>query len=169
MYYYSVAYKALKQKSMQQIFRKFASRISIIAGSAVVFLGAIVVVGVWAATGPFFNFSDTWQLVINTGTTIVTFLMVFLIQNTQNRDSKAMQLKLDELIRSTTARNAFVDLEDMTDEELKQLDVEFHEIREKQVNSPVMKKLHLSIKAEHDRRKGVLSGVHFNDLLHKKK
>ncbi len=153
---------------MQQLFRKFATRTSSIAGSAVVFLGAFVVVGVWASTGPLFNFSDTWQLVINTGTTIVTFLMVFLIQNTQNRDSKAMQLKLDELIRSTTARNAFVDLEDLSDEELTELDREFHDIREKQNNSPVMKKLHVSIQAEHDRRKGRLSASRINELLHKK-
>lgn len=168
-YYYSVTVHTLKLNIMQSQFRKFANHVSAVAGSAVVFLGAIVVVGVWASTGPFFNFSDTWQLIINTGTTIVTFLMVFLIQNTQNRDGKAMQLKLDELIRATRARNAFVDLEDMSDEELKQLDTEFHEIREGQINSPVMKKLHLSIKAEHDRRKGRLSPSRLNELLHKMK
>src|SRR5581483_7524005 len=80
---------------------------------------ALLVVVAWAATGPLFKFSDTWQLVINTGTTIVTFLMVFLIQNTQNRDTHALQLKLDELIRSTKgAHNALMNLEDLTDEEL---------------------------------------------------
>lgn len=84
----------------------------------------------WGATGPLFGFSDTWQLVINTGTTIVTFLMVFAIQNTQNRDAKAMHLKLDELIRAVQgARNNLVDLEDMTDAELKLLEEEFRKVR----------------------------------------
>src|SRR5690606_33043168 len=95
----------------------------------------------------------TWQLIINTGTTIVTFLMVFLIQNTQNRDAKAMQLKLDELIRVTKARDAFVDLEDLSDEELAQLDKEFQTIHEKQAGGPVMKKLHKSIEIENELRK----------------
>ena len=90
-------------------------------------MAAIVV---WAATGPIFGFSDTWQLVINTSTTIVTFLMMFLIQNTQNRDAHAMQLKLDELIRALkTARNSLIDLEDMSEEELRKLEVEFHKLR----------------------------------------
>lgn len=116
-------------------------------------MGALIVVGVWASSGPVFGFSDTWQLVINTGTTIVTFLMVFLIQNTQNRDSKAMQLKLDELIRATTARDAFVDLEDLSDEELAQLDKEFQTIHQKQLAGPVLKKLHKSIEIENELRK----------------
>ncbi len=123
-------------------------------GSANAFLGALIVVGVWASSGPLFNFSDTWQLVINTGTTIVTFLMVFLIQNTQNRDAKAMQLKLDEIIRATRARDAFVDLEDLSDEELAQLDKEFQAIHQKQVAGPVLKKLHKSIEIENELRKG---------------
>ncbi len=136
------------------------------AGSANAFLIALLIIGVWAATGSFFDFSNTWQLVINTGTTIITFLMVFLIQNTQNRDGKAMQLKLDELIRSTKARNAFVDLEDLNDEELAELDKEFQTIREKQEHSAVMKKLHVTIQAEHRRRKSGMSSI--NDFLHKK-
>jgi low affinity Fe/Cu permease len=91
---------------------------------------AVVLVIIWGATGPVFHFSDTWQLVINTATTIVTFLMVFLIQNTQNRDAKAIHLKLDELIRSTSkARNALIDLQDMTDDELKEFQREFEELR----------------------------------------
>jgi low affinity Fe/Cu permease len=91
---------------------------------------AVGVVVVWGASGPLFHFSDTWQLVINTGTTIVTFLMVFLIQNTQNRDSKALHLKLDELIRGVEgARTHLVDLEEMTDEELDQLQEQFRTIR----------------------------------------
>jgi low affinity Fe/Cu permease len=90
------------------------------------FIGAVLVVIVWAMTGPMFDFSDTWQLVINTGTTIITFLMVFLIQNTQNRDAKAIHLKLDELIRAVQgARNGLVNLETLSDEELKKLQEEF--------------------------------------------
>jgi low affinity Fe/Cu permease len=87
---------------------------------------------IWAATGPIFHFSDTWQLVINTGTTIVTFLMVFLIQNTQNRDAKAIHLKLDELIRGVKgARNRLVNLEEWSDAELKQLQEQFERVRTK--------------------------------------
>ena len=95
------------------------------------FLIALIVVAAWALTGPLFGFSDSWQLVINTGTTIVTFLMVFLIQATQNRDSRALHLKLDELIRATkSARNTFADLEDATEEELHQLQLEFRRLRQ---------------------------------------
>ena len=89
---------------MKNFFRFISNKVSAWAGSAYTFLLAVTVVVIWAFSGPAFDFSNTWQLVINTGTTIVTFLMVFLIQNTQNRDSKAMQLKLDELIRATKAR-----------------------------------------------------------------
>jgi low affinity Fe/Cu permease len=140
-----------------------------ITGSAYAFVGAIFVVSVWAFTGPVFGFSDTWQLIINTGTTIATFLMVFLIQNTQNRDSKAMQLKLDELIRATTARDAFVDLEDLSDDELSELDREFRELHDKQSTSAVMRRLHKSVQLEHEIRK---SGVRrstekVNELLQK--
>ena len=135
------------------MFRNFANKVSKIFGSSYAFLGAIVVVGIWASSGPLFDFSDTWQLVINTGTTIVTFLMVFLIQNTQNRDAKAMQLKLDELIRATKARDAFVDLEDLDDEELAQLDKEFQAIHQKQIAGPVLRKLHKSIEIENELRK----------------
>jgi low affinity Fe/Cu permease len=95
------------------------------------FLLALLVVVVWGVTGPLFHYSDTWQLVINTGTTIVTFLMVFLIQNTQNRDAHAVHLKLDELIRATKgARNALVGLEDMSDEDLDKLQREFEQLRD---------------------------------------
>ena len=96
------------------------------------FYAAVLIIVVWALTGPIFNFSDTWQLIINTGTTIVTFLMVFLIQNTQNRDSKAVHLKLDELIRALTgARNHLVDLEKLSDVELKKLEQEFKKLSER--------------------------------------
>ena len=95
-------------------------------GSPWAFMAALAVLAVWALTGPAFGFSDTWQLIINTATTIVTFLMVFLIQNTQNRDSKALHLKLDELIRAVSgARTGLVDLEDMTDDEIESLRKEF--------------------------------------------
>src|SRR5262249_28588636 len=107
---------------LNQFFRKLSQRTSNAVGTPWAFLGAVLVVLVWAVTGPLFRYSDTWQLVINTGTTIVTFLMVFLIQNSQNRDFKAMNLKLDELIRGTKGpRTELVALEEMSDEELEQL------------------------------------------------
>src|SRR6266404_7176416 len=117
---------------VNDLFRAFSRNTASAVGSAWVFIVAITVVIVWAATGPTFHFSDTWQLIINTGTTIVTFLMVFLIQNTQNRDAKAMHLKLDEIIRALKkARNELVDLEDLSDEELRKLEQQFKELRQK--------------------------------------
>src|SRR5256886_3630586 len=113
-------------------FRVFARRSSVMLGSAWAFAGAMLVILVWLLTGPTFHFSDTWQLIINTGTTIVTFLMVFLIQNTQNRDAKAMHLKLDEIIRALRrARNELVVLEDHSDEDLKKLEEQFKQLRQK--------------------------------------
>ena len=101
-------------------------------GSAWAFAGAVLVIAVWILTGPTFHFSDTWQLIINTATTIITFLMVFLIQNTQNRDAKAVHLKLDEIIRALKgARNQLVNLEDLSDEELKKLEEQFQRLRAK--------------------------------------
>ena len=112
-------------------FRAFSHRTADIVGSPWAFFASIVVVVVWAATGPYFQYSDTWQLIINTGTTILTFLMVFLIQNTQNRDSKAIHLKLDELLRAShAARKTLVDLEDLTDDELRALKEEFRRLRQ---------------------------------------
>ncbi len=114
---------------VNDLFRAFSRNIALAVGSAWAFIVAITVVIVWGATGPMYHFSDTWQLIINTGTTIVTFLMVFLIQNTQNRDGKAIQLKLDELIRALKgARNKLVDLEELSDEELKKLQKEFQRL-----------------------------------------
>ena len=117
---------------IQDAFRVFARRTSEILGTAWSFVAALAIIVIWAATGHIFHYSDTWQLIINTGTTIVTFLMVFLIQNTQNRDSKAVGLKLDELIRAVGgARNNLVDLERLSDEELIQLQKEFERIGKK--------------------------------------
>jgi low affinity Fe/Cu permease len=108
------------------MFSRFAHWASHQAGRAYAFVGAMVVILLWGVSGPLFGFSDTWQLVINTGTTIITFLMVFLIQNTQNRDTQAIQLKLDELIRATQdARNNLMNLEDRSDAELENLKEQF--------------------------------------------
>lgn len=116
-------------------FRVFAHRSSTMLGSAWAFGAAVLVILLWLVTGPMFHFSDTWQLIINTATTVVTFLMVFLIQNTQNRDAKAMHLKLDELIRAVKgARNQLVDLENLSDEELKKLQEQFQRLRKRAEN-----------------------------------
>ncbi len=112
-------------------FQKFSHAVSDMIGSAWAFVIALVVILVWAVTGPVFGFNDTWQLVINTGTTIVTFLVVFLIQNTQNRDARAMHLKLDEILRAVKgARNSFIDLEDEPDERLRHLQETFKRLAE---------------------------------------
>lgn len=134
------------------MFRKLATKISNLSGSPTTFVAAFLIVAGWAVTGPIFRFSTTWQLFINTLTTITTFLMVFLIQNTQNRDAKAVQLKLDELILATRGRDALVDLEDMTDDELEALDHEFRDIHERQATSITMKRLHKKVQAAHQQR-----------------
>lgn len=114
---------------INEFFRKFSHRISLAVGSLWAFFLALLIVIGWVLTGPLFNFSDTWQLVINTSTTIITFLMVFLIQNTQNRDSKSIQLKLDELIRSQNkARNSLLELENLSDADLDQVQTEFDKL-----------------------------------------
>src|ERR1700716_754956 len=117
---------------MNELFRKFAQATSAMVGSSWAFILAVLIIIVWALTGPAFHYSDTWQLVINTGTTIITFLMVFLIQNTQNRDAKAVHLKLDELIRALdSARDHLVDLEKLSDDELHKLEQEFKRLSER--------------------------------------
>jgi low affinity Fe/Cu permease len=110
-----------KKKSIARFFGEFANAVSLAAGRPIAFIAAIAAVLVWAASGALFGYSDTWQLVINTGTTIITFLMVFLIQNSQNRDNAALQVKLDELIRVGGVRNVFVGIEHLSDEEIEDL------------------------------------------------
>lgn len=113
----------------ERLFTRFAKATSRLAGRPGAFIMAVSALLVWAVSGPIFGFSDTWQLIINTGTTIITFLMVFLIQNTQNRDSEAMHLKLDELIRSTRgAHNALLDLEELEEEELDRIRVDYEKL-----------------------------------------
>jgi len=138
---------------MKEAFRKSSAKIANAMGTASAFIISCIIVIVWGISGPFFNYSDTWQLYINTGTTVATFLMVFIIQNTQNRDSKALHLKLDELIHSSkSARNTFVELENLTDEQLSVLDKEFKELHEKLHGAPVVHSLHSKIEAERNRR-----------------
>ncbi len=117
---------------MGDIFHIIASKISSVTGSAGAFIVALVAIVVWGVTGPVFKFSDTWQLVINTSTTIITFLMVFLIQNTQNRDAKAIHLKLDELLKGVKgARTGLVNIEEMPDDQLEDLHQEFEKLHNK--------------------------------------
>jgi low affinity Fe/Cu permease len=117
---------------VRDLFRHFARRTAVAVGSVWAFFVAVLVIAVWLVTGPIFDYSDTWQLLINTGTTIVTFLMVFLIQATQNRDSREIHLKLDELLRAISkARTGMADLDDLSDKELEHLLQEFHGARRK--------------------------------------
>jgi low affinity Fe/Cu permease len=121
-----------KLLAMREIFRKFAHESAQAVGSPWAFILAVFTIAIWAMTGPHFHYSDTWQLVINTGTSLSTFLVVFLIQNTQNRDSKVVQLKLDELLRAVhPARTALVHMEELTDQELDALEDEFQRVRDR--------------------------------------
>lgn len=114
---------------LKDMFRQASKRTSELVGTPAAFLGSVLIILVWGGSGPLFHFSDTWQLVINTATTIITFLMVFLIQNTQNRDSRAIHLKLDELIKAVrSARNSVIDLDRLTDEEMKELENEYKKL-----------------------------------------
>ncbi len=137
--------------SMKERFRKIAHKVSLAAGSPVAFSLAVLVIVGWALSGSYFDYSNTWQLIINSTTTIVTFLMVFLIQSTQNRDAKAMQLKLDELIRATKARDTFMDIEDVSDDELAHITEEFRRVHEA-TNHPAIKKFHAKLEAAHKTR-----------------
>ncbi|MEO8794703.1 MAG: low affinity iron permease family protein [Daejeonella sp.] len=119
----------MAKKNKKSFFERFANKVTTFTGSSVAFLGALGIVIIWAVTGPIFQYSETWQLVINTGTTIITFLMVFLIQKSQNKDSKAIQLKLNELIAANEkASNRMVDIEDLDEEELDDLHVFYEKL-----------------------------------------
>jgi low affinity Fe/Cu permease len=128
---------------ISDVFHRFSQSASALMGTPWSFALALLVIAVWALTGPIFRFSDTWQLVINTGTTIVTFLMVFLIQNTQNRDAKAIHLKLNELLRAVgEARNRLLSLEEMSEEELNGLQAEFAKLRDRATNLREVRESH---------------------------
>src|SRR5262249_14498374 len=123
------------KKPTSNLFQKFASETSYVVGSKWAFVAATLIIVAWAASGPLFQYSDTWQLVINTATTVVTFLMVFVIQNTQNRDARAIHLKLDEIIRAIdVAGNDMIDIEKLSDRELEVLSRKFEHIREESEN-----------------------------------
>ena len=133
---------------MRELFRKWAQRVAESVGTPWAFMVAVGAVILWAISGPIFHFSDTWQLVINTATTVVTFLMIFLVQNTQNRDARAIHLKLDELIRAQKgARNELVDLEDLSDKEIDRIAVEFQSLRERlgDAAAPIVEQVHRQI------------------------
>ena len=121
--------------AIAESFRRIAAGAAAWFGTPWAFIAALALVVGWALTGPLFDFSETWQLVINTTTTIITFLMVFLIQTTQNRDARALHLKLDELIRATSARNVFADLEDASEDELEAFQHEFEQLRRRGVGA----------------------------------
>jgi low affinity Fe/Cu permease len=119
---------------MDTFFRKFSHSVSSFVGNPVAFFLSVALVVIWALSGPLFSYSDTWQLTINTGTTIVTFLIVFLIQNTQNRDTKAINLKLDELIVAVkSARNSIINVDELSDEKLQQLEEAFQKIGKRRI------------------------------------
>src|SRR5215475_8029064 len=129
---------ANQRLSLRDKFHHLASTFAHLMGSAWAFFIAVLVIAIWGISGPLFRFSDTWQLVINTATTIVTFLMVFLIQNTQNRDARALHLKLDELLRAITmARTDLVDLENLSEAELDKLEEEFHALKNREERKKV--------------------------------
>ncbi len=135
---------------MKDVFRRFATSASEATGSPWTFMLAVLVIVVWAVSGPVFGFSDTWQLVINTGTTIITFLMVFLVQNTQNREAVAMQLKLDELLRAVNgARTGLVNLETLSDEDLAELRTQFERLQDtRAIQQAVKREAGTQIRAE---------------------
>ena len=117
---------------MHELFSRFARRVALATGHPITFVFAVLLVVVWACWGPFLDYSENWQLIINTGTTIMTFLMVFLLQQTQNHDSRALQLKVDELLRAMKgARNDLIDLEELSEEELARYHKEFHELHQR--------------------------------------
>jgi low affinity Fe/Cu permease len=142
-------------------FGRFASAIATAAGSPAAFTIALLCLVTWAICGPLFGYSESWQLVINTGTTIVTFMMVFVIQNSQNRDSLAVQIKLDELIRASGAKNSMIDLECLSEEELAELRVKFAEIAdEARKDENAVKRAEGHINGERARRRPKAKRIH---------
>ncbi|KFF03329.1 low affinity iron permease family protein [Flavobacterium reichenbachii] len=144
-----------KKQNSSNASEKFASKVSKAAGSTTAFIGAFVIVLAWAVSGPIFNYSETWQLVINTGTTIITFLMVFLIQKAQNKDSLAIQLKLNELVASSEySSNSLVDIESMTEEEMIIVQKYYHRLSELSKNEQSVRTSHSIAEAEdqHERK-----------------
>lgn len=138
-----------KQSKGKGLFEKFAEKVTKATGSTPVFLGAFLIVVVWAVCGPIFDYSETWQLVINTGTTIITFLMVFLIQKTQNKDSLAIQIKLNELLAShELASNRIVDIEDISEDELEVLEKYYRKLAELAQKQRTLKESHSITEAQ---------------------
>jgi low affinity Fe/Cu permease len=128
--YFEAREQVTRTSGLRFWFSRFATQTAQAVGHPYMFLFAVLVIVVWAIAGPYYHFSDTWQLIINTGTTVITFLVVFLIQNTQNRDAKALHLKLDELIRSHhPASDDLIDIEKLSDEELDELEKQYERIR----------------------------------------
>jgi len=127
--------------SVSRFFTKVCNAVAHAAGKPITFAACVTIIVLWAVTGPIFGYSDTWQLIINTGTTIITFLMVFLIQNTQNRDGAAMQAKLDELIRASASRNTFIGIEHLTQEELDLILAEAEDRAKKEGDEETAKRL----------------------------
>jgi len=147
----------MKPSKQTVFFNKFSNRITRIAGSPIASVAAILIIVLWALSGPIFHFSDTWQLVINTGTTIITFLMVFVIQQTQNKDTTALHLKLNELIAcNEKASNRLVDIEDLTDQELQTLKQFYVKLADLAENEKDLYSTHSLDDAEliHDEKKG---------------
>jgi low affinity Fe/Cu permease len=138
-----------RRKKQPGLFERFASWVSKAAGTTPAFLGAFSIIVAWAVTGPIFDYSETWQLIINTGTTIITFLMVFLIQKSQNKDSMAIQLKLNELVAaSETASNRLVDIEDITEDEMKVIQKYYRKLAELSQKDSSLRESHSIDEAE---------------------
>jgi low affinity Fe/Cu permease len=138
----------------RETFRKFSTRAANALGSPWLFVVSVFLIGIWLLSGPFTHFSDTWQLLVNTATTVFTFLAVFLIQNTQNRDAKAMHLKLDELIHAIKgARNQLVDLEDLSDAEIEKLEAQFRQLHQRAMSGETEEQEGSDVEDEIDKRR----------------